>query len=204
MPTTYTANAVNPYLYAEGVSNKPLTGYVPPTGIPEIPITLNQTFFIEAGGVFVPQIGSSGMQIDAWKTTFVNPGSPAIKKVMILSNGFDATINEAYDFFNVVTESGSDVLTDGVYNIAVAGTVSSGRRLFTAAYKQMLISTRGVYTVVRANFPYTGPNNPSPSRNVNGVQSGSLITFHTQDWFGLYVFELPQDTRTKFNTMPSV
>jgi hypothetical protein len=204
MPLTYIAEAPNPYIFAEGWSNAPLQGYVPPNGVREIPVPLNQSFYIETGSVFVPQLGPSGMTVDAWKTTFVNPGAPAIKKVMLLSDSFDATLNDAYNFFNVVSESGSDVVTNGVFPISVAGTKSGNRRTVFSVYKQMLCSMRGTFTVNQAYFPYTGPNNPVPSNNVNGVQRGSAITFHTQDWFTLYVFAEPQTIRTYLNVLPEV
>lgn len=206
MPTTYIANSIRPYVYAEGVTNKPLIGFVPQTGVPQIPVTLNQTFFMEAGSVFVPQIGSSGENVTGWRTTFVNPGAPVIKKVMLLSNSLSATLEEGYDFFNKTDEaaSGADIITNGVMRILAAGTVSNGRRIFSSNYKNMLLSMRGAFTVNRALFPYTASDNPVPSRNTNGVQDGSLITFHTQDWFSIYVFEQPQDISTKLNILPQL
>jgi len=204
MPTTYITTAPNPYIYAEGWSNAPLQGYVPPNGIREVPLSLNQSFYIEPGSVFVPQLGPSGMTIDAWKTTFVNPGSPAIKKVMLLSDGFDKTLTDAYNFLNVVGESGTDVVTNGVFHITTAGTRSGSRRSMFSVYRPMLCSMRGTFTVNQAYFPYTNPNNPVPSNNVNGVQRGSAITFHTQDWFTLFVFEEPQLIRAYLNILPEV
>jgi hypothetical protein len=204
MPTVYINNCVSPFIYAEGTTTAPLVGYVPPTGIPEVPISLNQTFVIDFGSVFVPQIGQNGMNINnAWRVTFLNPGSGNSKKVMIVSNGFgNDTINEGYEFFNTIKEGPTDVITDGVFIITTGGTISSGRKKLLNSPKPMLLSTRGVFTVNRARFPYSGPNNPRPDSNYNGIQDGSLITFHTNDWYGIYTFDQPQDIRAQLNILP--
>lgn len=204
MAVTYLANAVSPYLYGTGTTPSALVGYVPPSGVPEVPITLNQTFMIELGSVFVPQLGQNGMLIsDGWKITFLPSGGPMAKRQFLVSDGFGGnTIPEGYDFFNTVIESGSGVKTNGVFNIAVAGQVSSNVKQMYPSYKKMLLSSRGQYTVETAYFPYSKPDNPSPSRNVNGIQRGSKINFFTQDNFSLFVFELPQDIRTQLNLLP--
>jgi hypothetical protein len=201
MPT-YLPNAVNPFLYAEGTANAPLVPKLGPYGIPEVPITLNQTFFIDVETIYIPFLG---FDKEGWRVTFCNPGAPTQrKKVMFVDGAGQSTdIDAAYDFFNVVDES-QPVVTNGVFRVMSAGTLSGIQRNFFATNKTLLVSMRGVFTVAPVQFPWTKPNNPSPQNNVNGVQNGSLLTFHTQDNFSIYCFDQPQDIRTKLNLLPTV
>lgn len=199
MALSYTETAVNPFLYAEGTTASPLVGKIGPYGIPEVPITLNQSFMIDVGSVNVPPIGT----LDGWKITFCNPGSPKTKKVMMLAgpNEFGITIDGAYNFFNVVSEN-ETVITNGVFRVAAAGTLSGIQKSYFPTNKTLLVSLRGVFTVAPVSFPWNKPNNPRPQYNVNGVQNGSLLTFHTQDYFSIYCFDQPQDIRTLLNELP--
>lgn len=201
MAVSYTETAVNPFLYAEGTTASPLVGKIGPYGIPEIPITLNQSFIIDVGSVNVPPIGV----IDGWRITFCNPGAPKAKKVMLVNgpNEFGTDIEGAYDFFNIVSEN-QTVITNGVFRVAAAGYVSGIQKSYFPNWKTLLVSLRGAFTVAPVSFPWNKPNNPRPQHNVNGMQNGSLLTFHTQDYFGIYCFDQPQDIRTLLNELPEL
>lgn len=203
MPLTYIQNAVRPFLYGTGDSVNGIQGFVPDYGIPEVPISLNNTFLVELGDVYVPQLPPDIRQLtDCWKITFLPPGSPTEKKQFVVSDGFgNNTISQAYSFFNTIIESGS-VITDGAFQLTVAGQNSAGSKQFFASPKQMLLSLRGEFTVEAIEFPWNKPGNPNPNQNFNGVQRGSKVTFFTQDNYFIYTFNLPQDIRTKLNTLP--
>lgn len=203
MPT-YIGGCVNPYLYGTGDTLNGIQGFVPDYGIPEVPIPLDNTFLIELGDVYVPQLPPDLRNMtDAWKITFLNPGSPTAKKQFVVSNGFgNDTIPQGYDFFNTITEGSPSFKTNGVFNIAVAGQNSAGIKQFFAAPKYMLLSMRGVFTVESVTFPWTNSNNPRPNQNFNGIQRGSKVSFFTEDNFFLYTFDMPQDIRTSLNTLP--
>lgn len=201
MALSYTETAVNPFLYAEGTSASPLVGKLGPYGIPEVPITLNQSFMIDVGSVDVPPIGV----LDGWRIMFCNPGSPKAKKVMIVAgpNEFGTNIEGAYNFFNIVSEN-ETVITNGVFRVAAAGTLSGIQKSYFPNWKTLLVSLRGTFTVAPVKFPYTKPDNPMPQHNVNGMQNGSLLTFHTQDYFSIYCFDQPQDIRALLNEVPVI
>lgn len=205
MPT-YIGGCVNPYLLGTGDTLNGIQGFVPDyIAAPEVPIPLNNTFTIELGDVYVPQYPPIARNItDAWKITFLNPGSPTAKKQFVVSNGLgNNTISEGYDFFNTITEDDpNNFKTNGVFNIAVGGQNSSGIKQFFAEPKYMLLSMRGVFAVESVTFPWTNSNNPNSNQNFNGIQRGSKVSFFTEDNFFLYTFDTPQDIRSSLNILP--
>lgn len=202
MAISYVDTAVNPFLYAEGVANAPLVPKLGPYGIPEVPITLNQTFFIDMQTLFIPFLG---FDKEGYRITFCNPGAPSkAKKVMFVDTPGNVTnIDQAYEFFNVVSEGPTNI-TNGVFRVMAAGTLSGIQKSYFATNRVLLVSMRGVFTVAPVQFPWNKPNNPRPQHNQNGIQTGSLLTFHTQDNFSIYCFDQPQDIRTLLNELPSI
>jgi hypothetical protein len=198
----YVQNAVNPYFY--GVGN-PVLGVpvspIPWNGIREIPVNLNQTFMVETTSFIVPEI-SPVSPINGFLLTYLNSGADLQRTQMLIDiTGSVSTIDAAYDFFNTIPESGAK--TDGVLRLLLAGQGSPVSGIsFVSSPTEKLISMRGEYTVMQADFPWPYATSPRQNMNNSGIQTGSVITFFTSDNFQLFSFDLPQDIRTDLNTLP--
>jgi hypothetical protein len=197
----YIGNCVSPFFYGQGNSvNGPVVQPIPTGGIPEQPISLNQTFWVETRNFYVPELFGD---VEGYMVNFVSSGSNHFQKQWLISiPGNITTIQAAQTFFNRNPEDNS--IIDGVLITLLA---AHGDNLSSPAYyaapTNKLLSKRGEFTIEQHFFPWPLATSPFPSRNDNGIQRGSIIKFFANDGSFLISFDLPQDLRTKLNTFPS-
>jgi hypothetical protein len=196
----YIGNCVSPFFYGQGNSvNGVVAQTIPSGGIPEQPISLNQTFWVELRDFYVPDLSRT---IRGYMVNFVPSGSNHFQKQWLIDiPGNVQTIGAALTFFNRNPEDNS--IIDGVLMTLLAG---QGDNLSSPVYyatpTDKLLSKRGEYTIEQFFFDWPNATSPRPNQNVNGVQRGSLIRFFANDGSYLISFDLPQDLRGYLNTFP--
>lgn len=196
----YIGNCVSPFFYGQGNSvTGPIVQPIPPGGVPEQPISLNQTFWVETRNFYVPELFG---EIEGYMVNFVPSGSNHFQKQWLINiPGQSTTIQAGLTFFNRNPEDNS--IIDGVLISLLAG---QGDNLSSPVYydnpTNKLLSKRGEFTIEQHFFPWPNATSPFPLRNDNGTQRGSIIKFFANDGSYLISFDLPQDLRTKLNTFP--
>ena len=196
----YIGNCVSPFFYGQGNSvTGPIVQTIPPGGVPEQPISLNQTFWVETRNFYVPELFG---EIEGYMVNFVPSGSNHFQKQWLIQiTGQSQTIQAGLTFFNRNPEDNS--IIDGVLISLLAG---QGDNLSSPVYYanpiSKLLSKRGEFTIEQHFFPWPNATSPFPLRNDNGTQRGSIIKFFANDGSYLISFDLPQDLRTKLNTFP--
>jgi len=196
----YIGNCVSPFFYGQGNSvNGTIVQTIPPSGVPEQPIVLNQTFWIRKKDFYVPEIFGD---VKGFLVNFVSSGTNHFQKQWLIDiPGANSTIDDCLLFFNRNPEDSS--IIDGVLKTLIG---SFGDNLSSIVYltdpENFLLSKRGEYTIEQHYFPWPNATSPVPSRNDNGTQRGSIIRFFANDGSYLISFDLPQDLRTKLNTFP--
>ena len=197
----YIGNCVSPFFYGQGNSvNGVVAQPIPTGGVPEQPISLNQTFWVETRNFYVAELFG---EIEGYMVNFVPSGSNHFQKQWLINiPGQSQTINSGLTFFNRSPEDNS--IIDGVLMTLLAG---QGDNLSSPVYyadpTNKLLSKRGEFTIDQYFVPWPNATSPVPNLNVNGVQRGSIIRFFANDGSYLISFDLPQYLRTKLNTFPS-
>lgn len=197
----YIGNCVIPQFYGAGNSvNGPVVQPIPSGGIPQQPISLNQTFWVETRSFYVPELFG---EIDGYMVNFVPSGSNHFQKQWLIQiPGQSQTIQSALTFFNRQHEDNS--IIDGVLITLLAG---QGDNLSSPVYyatpTNKLLSKRGEFTIEQFFFDWPNATSPRPNNNDNGTQRGSIIKFFANDGSYLVSFDLPQDLRAKLNLLPS-
>jgi hypothetical protein len=197
----YIGNCVSTEFYGAGNSvNGPVVQPIPSGGVPEGPISLNQTFWVETRNFYVPELFG---EIEGYMVNFVPSGSNHFQRQWLISiPGNVFTIEAAQTFFNRNPEDNS--IIDGVLITLLAG---QGDNLSSPVYyadpTNKLLSKRGEFTIEQFFFDWPNATSPRPNNNVNGLQTGSIIKFYANDGSFLISFDLPQDLRAKLNLFPS-
>jgi len=199
----FIGNCVAPSFYGAGNSvTGPVVEPLGPDGIPEVPISLNQTFWIETRNFYVPYLFG---EIEGYMINFVPSGSNHFQKQWLIDiPGNVKTIQAAQTFFNRLDESFDNSIIDGVLMTLLAGQGDNlSSPVYFAAPTNKLLSKRGEYTIEQFYFPWPYATSPNQIHNVDGVQRGSIIKFFANDGSFLVSFDLTQDLRRKLNTFPS-
>lgn len=196
----YIGNCVSPFFYGQGNSvNGAVAQPIPPGGVPEQPISLNQTFWVESRRFYVAELFG---EINGFMVNYVSSGANHFQKQWLVTiPGGVQTIDSGQTFFNRNPED--NTIIDGVLKTLIAG---QGDNLSSPVYNPIpvnkLLSKRGEFTIEQHFFPWPNSTSPVPSRNSLNVQRGSIIKFFANDGSYLISFDLPQDLRTKLNTFP--